>query len=167
MKTVRVILSQLRTLLEYVGDRRRDRVERKPVVEPMEPRTLLSGMEPSAATLVPPHHSGAELVIAIHQPSSFHVLYQPIHTGELSAPVGHASAATASTVEQTSAQTMNMTPDDDADDDSSDDNSDDTDDDSDDDSGDDSGDDGGDDSDDGSDDNGDEIDIENDGDEDP
>ena len=155
MKTVRMIFNLLRRVINHDGDRRRDRIERTPVVEPMEPRALLSGVEPAGAIVAPPHHAGAELVIPIHQPSSFHVLYQPIHIGELSAPAGHASATTASTAQQTGGQTMIMTPDDDTDDDSDDDTDDD------------SGDDTDDDSDDGSDDNGDQIDVENDGDEDP
>jgi hypothetical protein len=158
MKTVRRILNQLRSLIEPDGARRRERVERTPVVEPMEPRALLSGMEPGGATVLPPHHSGAELVIPSHQPSSFHVLYQAIHEGELSASVEHASVQIASTAQQASAQAMSMTPADAADDDSTDDTNDDDGD------GDDDDGDGDDDDVDGDDDdnNGDEVDDEND-----
>ena len=149
MKTVRRILSQLRRVTQYDGGHKRDRVDRTPVVEPMEPRALRSGMEPGLVTVVPPHHAGAEVMIPIHQPSSFHVLYQPIHIGELSASVGHASTETASTAQPTSAQTMNLTPAAEMDDDSGD--------------GDGDGDDGDGDGDDGDgDDNNDEIDDEND-----
>ena len=166
MKSVRMILNQLRSLLEPAGVRRRERVERMPAVEPMEPRALLSGMEPSAVTVVPPHHSGAELLIPVHQPSSFHVLYQPIHIGELSASAMHTSVETPVRAQSASVQTMVMTPADDTSDDPTDGTGDDGDgDDGDEDGGDDDGDgdDGdGDGDDDGDDNNGDEIGDEND-----
>src|ERR1700679_4155194 len=158
MKNVRRILSQLRSLLEPEGARRRERVERTPVVEPMEPRALLSGMEPGLATVLTPHRASGELVIGINEHPSFHVTYQAHQYGTsiVTGPRGVDVAATtlAGVVSAPTADVANDDSGDDTDDDSDDDTDDDSDDDTDDDSDDDSGD------------NGDEIDIENDGDDD-
>lgn len=152
MKTVRMILTLVRSLLAHDADRRRERIERKPVVEPLEPLALLSGMEPGGAAVVPPHHNGGQLVIPINERPSFHVLYQTTDEGIVRASAKAALVETAPAAPPGAPQTPGVT----AADDTSDDSSDDTDDDDDDDDG---GDDGGDD--DGDDNNGDEIDDDN------
>ncbi len=157
MKTVRIMLSLLRSAIKHDGERRRERVERRPIVEPMEPRALLSALEPAGAKIAPPHHPGSEPVILLHQPPAFHVMYQASHEGASSVSAQPPLAEPACAAEHGTAQTMAMTaaddtggdPTDDTDDDSTDDDSaDDTDDDN--------------DGDDGDGDNGDEIDDEND-----
>jgi hypothetical protein len=148
MKTVRMICSLFRNVVEHDGNRRRERVERRPIVELMEPRALLSAFEPAGATVAPSHHSGGELVIPINEAPAVHVIYQANRAGASIAFARPLPAETASSGQDGSAGTMDVTTADDTTDDSDDDGDD--------------GDDGdGDDGDDNGD-NGDEIDDEND-----
>jgi hypothetical protein len=144
MKTVSMILSLFRNVLQPDENRRRERVERRPIVEAMEPRALLSAFEAGGATVAPSHHSGGELVIPINEAPTFHVMYQMNRAGASFAFARPSPVETASSVQDGSAGTMDVTAADDTADDSDDD-----------DDGDDDG--GGD-----NDDNGDEIDDEND-----
>ena len=128
--------------------------ERRPLVERMEPRALLSGMEPAGAAIVPPHHAGTELAIPINERSPFHVMYRTTVEDTLRSPANPALVEAVGKAQQGTPQTPTMAAADETTDDPDDDDDDDTD-----------SDDGGDDDDDGDDggdtDNGDEIDDEN------
>jgi hypothetical protein len=144
MKIVPMIRSLFRNVVEHDGNRRRERVERRPIVELMEPRALLSAFEPAGTTVAPSHHASEELVIPINEAPAFHVIYQANRAGASIALSRPLPAETASSGQDASAGTMDVTAADDTADDSTDDSDDDGDD----------GDDNGD--------NGDEIDDEND-----
>ena len=155
MNTVRMFLSRFVSVIKHDGSRRRQRVERGLVVEPMEPRALLSALAASGTTVVPPRHAFGALVVPINEPPTFHVMYQANRAGVSLGFARPAPVAAAPTSQGVSAGTIDVT----AADQTSSGTTDDTDGDSDDGTGDDSDGDAGDDD---SDDNGDGLDDEND-----
>jgi hypothetical protein len=137
MKNLGKILSLSKRAVAQQRTRRRERVERRPVVELMEPRALLSGLETGMAPAIPSHHAGGALVIPITESPTFHVVYQTNHVGR---SIGLAESTTLETppaVQEGHAKAIDLTPaDDSGDDDDDGDGSDDDDDDDDDDDGD-------------------------------
>jgi hypothetical protein len=79
MKNLGKILSLSKRVIAQQGTRRRERVERRPVVELMEPRALLSGLETAVAPAIPSHHAGGALVIPITKSPPLHAVYQTSH----------------------------------------------------------------------------------------
>ena len=81
MKNFGKILSVSKRVIANERPRRRERVERRPMVEAMEPRALLSGLETGVAPAIPSHHAGTAMMIPITENSPLHVVYQTNHPG--------------------------------------------------------------------------------------
>ena len=81
MSTKHMLFRKLRSLVKQKNAWRRERVKRQPVVELMEPRALLSGLETGVAPAIPSHHAGGALVIPITESPLLHVVYQTNHAG--------------------------------------------------------------------------------------
>jgi hypothetical protein len=121
MKNLGKILSLSKRVIAQQGTRRRERVERQPVAELMEPRALLSGLETGVAPAIPSHHAGAALLIPITESPSLHVVYQTNHSGGAIGLARSAPVVIASAAQGVDATTMDASTADDSGDDSDDD----------------------------------------------
>ena len=121
MKNLGKILSLSKRAVAQQRTRRRERVERRPVVELMEPRALLSGLETGMAHAIPSHHAGGALVIPITESPQLHVVYQTNHAGGSIGLARSVPVVIASSAQGVDATTMDASTADDSGDDSDDD----------------------------------------------
>jgi hypothetical protein len=109
MSTKHMLFSKLRSLIQKNNAWRRERVERQPVMELMEPRALLSGLETGVAPAIPSHHAGAVLVIPITESPPLHVVYQTNHAGGAIGLAQSTTLDTPPTVQEGHAKTIDLT----------------------------------------------------------
>jgi hypothetical protein len=110
MKTVRMILKFVKSAIGRESVRRRDRIQRQPIGEQMEPRDLLSGLKVDVAVPASVHPAGGgAIVFPVNQASSFHVTYQTNHEGASSLAALPESVEPGTTVQAGGATMLAMT----------------------------------------------------------
>jgi hypothetical protein len=109
MSTKHMLFSKLRSLVKKKNAWRRERVERRPVMELMEPRALLSGLETGVAPAITSHHAGGALVIPITESPPLHVVYQTNHAGGVIGLARATPVAVATTAPEGGAKTIQLT----------------------------------------------------------
>jgi hypothetical protein len=114
MKNLGKIFSPSKRVIAKEGPRRRERVERRPMVEVMEPRALLSALETGVTPVIPSRHAGTAMLIPITESSPSHVVYQTNHPGGAIGLTRSAPVVIAPAAQGVDATTMDVFPADDS-----------------------------------------------------
>jgi hypothetical protein len=120
MKSGKPIFRLPRCVIEQLRRRRRRQVARRPDLDSMESRALLTGLAPHLATIVSPQHVESVPVDAPHHDQVFQVSYAVTHENAASESQVGISAESGSTAQGVDAMAPSMSPADATDDDSDD-----------------------------------------------